>query len=386
MNILLVGYQLGIQSSGISANNFLRELQTRGGVCVKVLTTNTCVINEEHRNNYILCNLPARYIPIRFSDFIGNLIQRDISHIGWELQARRKCVQLFRHWIPDVILGYCSPVASAKIAEYLGKKYHIPYIAHFTDPIPAPSIWKPDKKYRKRMLRTLDSTFKDARFLSFANKEKLLYQQSLLLYDIIGKSFITPDSTVVRRLSRFSHINDEKRIFVYLGSIYGQRKPNNLFTAFDSFVAIYPNTELHIYDSVSSKYNDIAYSPNIGIRIIFKGRVADTASVMRGADLLIDLNAENDNVFTSYKMVEYLCSNVPILAIASPDSPTTEILKGLKTAKVVGHSNAEILNGMVDCYKMSFSEEEYIEERQNILSRFDVTNIVSNFLYVISKK
>ena len=271
MKILFIAQNLGVTSSGISANTFLKELQKREDVDVKIITTCNSIKNKGYENKYIAYKY-SEIIPSRILYYLGKKIKRDIIHVFWELKVRFSHKMMFKAWSPDIIMGYASPVAAIKIAEFLGNKYSIPYLIHFTDPIPAPLLWKPDLKYRNMMFNTLMEPFQSATLISMENSEKLFYQQSLFDFDITDKALIIPDSIENDIISRIHNRNDGKLVFVYFGSLYGLRQPHKLFSAFDLFIENTPNAELHIYDNLTNQYNSVNYSKNIGKKIYLKVR------------------------------------------------------------------------------------------------------------------
>ena len=101
--------------------------------------------------------------------------------------------------------------------------------------------------------------------------------------------------------------------------------------------------------------------------------------------MLIDLDAEGDCVFMSYKIRDYIRTTIPILSITTKGSPAYNLLSDVKTVHVVEHSKDVIFEGLKICANMTFTNEEFIEDRKAIINKYDVSNTVTNFIAKVKK-
>jgi glycosyltransferase involved in cell wall biosynthesis len=148
--------------------------------------------------------------------------------------------------------------------------------------------------------------------------------------------------------------NDKPKIFLYVGSIYHQRQPDELLKAFEIFSKD-KKVELWFLGN-NKKLNLDRY--NLNKESLSKIRLLDfqkdPSKLIEQAHVLIDFDANFKNdVFISSKLITYLNTNIPILSLTPRNSPSDNLLK----------DNIDL--GVV---KMYYNEENMPESLQRVMS------------------
>lgn len=379
MKILYLSYCVGNTSSGICSYKKILGLLANG--CeMYVLTSSSSVDTIESEGNFKYLRISS-FInrPSLIFDRVGNIIRKDITYYFWKKRIKSKVDEIFKNWKPDIVYADSFPPPTFEIAYYINEKYNIPYMLHFTDPIPAPVTWKPQIGYRSKMYKEIERPVRNAKKISFGNEAMLKYEQSLFKYNIREKSFISPDPHSATLLN-LPILKKSKSRFIFFGSFYGNRNPKLLFNAFDKLIESNPDVELLIYDSKNNVFNKKEYSKNIGNSILFVGRTNDSLSAFTNADYLIDMDGfskAGEEVYLSNKLKDYLRINRPILAITSENSPSEKLLKGLKNVLIARHSSEDIYQSLLMLIDGTYAD---YTDRLEVVKKFDIDNIVQNII------
>lgn len=375
MKILILAYEIGLTSSGISTKRIAKELINNGHE-VKILTSN---IDEELKKNIIKCSsFPTR--PARLFIWIGNLIKWDISYWAFEINCRSKVKKLILHWSPDIVYARSSPLSPFLVANWMKKRYGSRIILHFADPIPAPVSWESNLLVRKKKINTLKDVLINADLISFENSKKFILEQSYFPFDLKNRSFITPDPISTKQINIYP-INKGSIIrYVFLGTFYGNRKPISLFEAFTKLYNIKRNVELIIYDSPNSYYNNTIFSPLIGSVIKFVGRTSRVINALSRADILIDIDSCDVNeVYMSNKLKDYIGINRLCVYITSIGSPSHELLKPLTTFIYANNDVEDIFTQLRRTFMLCRNVDLDFSERNLIFNSYNV-NTITNLL------
>lgn len=324
--VLIISYALGGTSPvGIGTERILKALSRIGKYKYIVLTA------SDYKGNIpnveiIRCNHIGK-IPSRLSFLLSNLIGYELYYYMWELNVLNKVRKLKKSYNISCIYSRSTPISSCLVGAKLKIKYDLPIIMHFTDPIPAPIGWAPNQLYRRRMINQMKSLARIADIVSFGNMHMAIYQENVL-EKRFHKVFISHDPgpegfhayPILKK-----EISSEIRL-LYLGNIYGNRNPKPLFEAIQQLSSVY-NIKLDIYGDVNSvAYDNVRCFP----------KVSNIFEVMSTASILVDIDGDdNDPVFISSKLKDYLSTNRYILCISPQNSPTEALTKTMKSVSVV---------------------------------------------------
>ncbi len=368
MRILLITGRFGDQiPTGVISRMMADELRMLGN---EIAVVSSEKIGEKWiYGPHVICS-SRTLIPQSILLWISNLLGINLNTYRWRLKAYRECQKLITSFVPNIIYARSTPIMACEVAACLKKEYGIPVMMHFTDPVPAPIEWDTNLGYRRRMIATMNRILPFADSISFGNATMLKYQQSLVKYSFLYKSFVLPDPV------RCKNIYDEKRekqeiySIVYLGALYGSRNPLPIFEAITNLNNKGQRCELIIYDINRTNIR-------VPIFVRFVGRTDDVRTALLNSDLLLNIDGDdNTPVFISSKLKEYLCCCRPILSITPEGSPSRELTKGLSTVFSVTNTCNSIEEQLIKIMDMYFSHEQY-KERQTIIQSFSPQRVSS---------
>ena len=318
---------------------------------------------------HIICSSHT-FIPKRILLWASNIFRVNLITYRWRKKALRESKKLINSFAPDIIYARSTPIMVCEVAAYLKKETGVPVMMHFTDPVPAPIEWDPDLGYRRRMIATMNKILPFADSVSFGNTSMLKYQQSLLSYSFLYKSFVLPDPVRCEKLYDGRRERQEVFSIVYLGALYGNRNPLPIFDAITNLNNNGHRCELIIYDINRTNLHVPSF-------VRFVGRTMDVKTALLNGDLLLDIDGDDTiPVFISSKLKEYLCCCRPILSITPKGSPSRELTEGLKTVFSVTNTCDSIKEQLIKVMDMSFSPILY-KERETIIQSFTPQRVSS---------
>ncbi len=376
MKILIIAFHLGVTSSGNLTDRVARELCKKGH---EIIVLTGFSDGEEKEFKVIKCSSFLLRLSVRILcelEFIGNIIQRDVLFALWELWAYCNAKKILKVFLPDVVYARSSPGCSFNTGFKLSRKYNIPLMLHFADPIPPPPPWRTNKRYRSKITKTFLPATIHASSISFGNESMLIYQQETTSLDIQNKSFLLPNPIPRPRILNppSSHVV----VFTFLGSFIESRNPEAILTAFSMVLRRETSCELHIYGTsckLVAKYLK-QYKQLISDKVKFRPRTSDIYKVLEEATVLIDVDSNvQRQVYRSNKVMEYLSVNRFILSITPDNSPTYNILKDLKrTCFISNHCIENIKNGMLKAINTKW-DNGLFNERKKIREIIGISNL-----------
>lgn len=373
MKILILTFNLGVTASGIITNRLVNELYNKGHEIVVL----TGFSDDEERKFKVTKCSPFPLKPARLYTFIGNMIQRDLNLIFWELRAYYNAKKIMKLFHPDIIYARSSPGCSFNVGLRLSRKYNIPLALHFVDPLPATPDWHPNTKYRRKITKTYLPAIVHATSISFGNEAMLIYQQETTNMYLRNKSFILPNPIPERRI--FNPPSSHAVVFTFLGTFIGSRSPESLLAAFSRVLKKEPSCELRIYGtSYKLMSNYLNQYGEIGDKIKILDRTSDIYKVFEESTILVDVDANVPRqVFTSNKVMEYLSVNRYILSITPDNSPTSNLLKELKnTCFVTNHCVNNVESAMIKAINTEWSDALF-NERASIRINVGIKNLTA---------
>lgn len=353
---------------GVGAKRIVASLAEQG-FQVFVVTSQNAKITIPNVDITVRKNVPR--LPVRMSNMISDLFGKELLYFFWEIKAYMAGKKIIKN-NKDVLAIYtrANPISVCSIGIRLKKRFNLPLMMHFTDPIPAPVEWCPNLRSRKRMIKQMKEVLPYANFVSFGNIHMLKYQEKVLGQPIHNKSFISPDpgpSDFVFLPPKDSSLDSVNLLF--LGNIYGNRNPTHLFEAINELSNYH--IKMYVYGNNNAKFPDF---------VIEKTRTADILSVMRNMDILIDIDGDDESpVFISSKIKDYLSVNRPILSITPCNSPSRELLCNLSTVAVSINETGQIKEALLKLLNASYLDSAF-EERKSILKIFSSYSIAEEII------
>ena len=366
MRILLITERFGDQiPTGVISRMMAEEL--------RLLGNEIAVVSSEHIGEkwiygpHIICNSHT-LIPKRILLWVSNLLGINLITYNWRRKALADSERIARSFKPDIVYARSTPVMVCEVAAVLKKELGIPVMMHFTDPVPAPIEWDTNIQYRRRMIATMNKVLPYADSISFGNASMMNYQQSLLSYSFLNKSFVVPDPV------RCEDLYDEKRDregtyrIVYLGALYGNRNPGPLFESMEDLNKKGNKCELIVYDVNRTNLRVPGF-------VSFVGRTDNVRKALLSSDLLLNIDGDDSNpVFISSKLKEYLCCCRPVLSITPEGSPSRNLTDGLTTVFSVTNQSNLIEGQLISIMNRRFTSDMY-KERETVIQSYTPRNV-----------
>lgn len=324
-----------------------------------------------HNNVKVIIRRNTLRLPSRVSVFLSNLINRDFFYCKWVNKAYHSGINVFTKNHVSAIYTRANPISVCDVGIRLKKRFHVPLIMHFTDPVPAPIEWTQDIKKRTRQIKQMRSFLPMADSVSFGNNHMLSYVESTLGLSLSKKVFVSPDpaATSFKRLPMaISETNSF--ILLFLGNIYGNRKPGRLFNAIENLSKEY-SIVLNLYGDNNGDFPSF---------VNVCKRTNDIYSAMQNSDVLVDIDGDDkDPVFISSKLKDYLSVNRPILSITPINSPSRDLMYGLHSVVCSKNEVSDIEASLRFLIQKKFIDSDF-DERLGIIEKFNPKVIASEII------
>lgn len=367
-NIIFVSYSFGDNIPvGVGALRIAKAM-IKLGWKLFVITSTDYHSNDSNLIIQKVENFPR--LPSRVSFNLSNILQKELYYYSWEKKAKIVIKNIIKNNQIQGVYTRATPICVCTIGVFAKKHFRLPLIMHFTDPIPAPKEWSPNPMYRSRMTKQMKEYIEYADYVSFGNERMLSYQEDILLTSLKNRAFVSPDPSKNSFIMLpESNKKSNELTLVYLGNIYGNRNPYNLFEA----LRLFSNRSCH-FIIYGSRFNG---TPDF---IEFRKRTTDVSNALKEADILVDIDGDDKTpVFISSKLKDYLSVNRPILSITPLNSPTRELLANLKTIEIANNTIEDIKNSLVRLANERFYGEDY-NERIVVLEKFSAPKIAKGIM------
>ena len=273
----------------------------------------------------------------------------------WAYYAIKEGEKLIKTNQIDLIMSR-SP-SSEVAAEYLSKKYSIPWIANWNDPYPDSRYPQPYGDGPKGQISFLQKKlFKRISSLAlvhiFPSKRLANYMSQYLDFKkVIVIPHICMDDF-------FEHIQKEKNKYlriIHSGNIAYPRSPEKLFLALRKFKDIHPNVSFEISfigkQDTTFKETVLKYGLEKNISVLTPSSYVANLQLMENYDLALLVEAEmEEGIYLPTKVGDYMQSRLPIWSL----SPQRGIMNDL------------FLEGKIDYFSDNSSVEEIFKTFEEI--------------------
>jgi len=361
MKLLICSYDFGpVSSEGICTERLVRAL-LEAGCDVTLATSKTAKVRFNHDNfrAVLLPSWPGRMHKLftLLTRLLGG-IQIHGPHYAWIYRVWGLKLQVR----PDLVYGRALPFSSAVAARYLAKRFGIPLVTHFSDPVPDP--WKAlDCPEVTRMLPGARRVVQDSQAVTFPTLEGLVHQSRVLSVNLDSKGFvlnhIAPPSIYLT-----PHESRTSKIFGYFGAFYEMRTGLALLEGFAKYLRSYPDSRLVCVGTNPESVLPSATRMGILEAVSVRARVDDIRPMMVEVDVLVSVDAAfGPAIFLPTKLVEYLVVNRPILLISPSDSPGAALARRFErtVVHVANETPDAIADGMRRAGELETCESAYVE-------------------------
>lgn len=253
----------------------------------------------------------------------------------WHIRAYRKIVKKWGKRQFDCIVTFSHPIAVNLLGMALKRFFNIRWVAFFSDPwVDNPYyIYKGVKKkinlyFERKAMETADAlVFTSPEAQNLYNKKypfianKTTFLEHSFDPDLYGKNAaVEKNNKVTMR---------------YVGALYGERTAEHLLTAIGKCsIAGKIDFLFEIVGSVDKehmiRYSSILKEYDLDRVVEFKQSVPylESLRLMKESDILVIIDAQIDgSVFLPSKLIDYIGSGRPILAITPKNGATARVIK-----------------------------------------------------------
>lgn len=319
LKLLICSYDFGpVSPEGICTERLVQAFLAEG--CKVALATSTSAKIRFQHQNFLPVTLPTwPGRPHRLWTLlarIGGQIQLPGPHYAWILRMRALHLQE----TPDLIYGRALPFSSAAAARALARRIAVPWLIHFSDPVP--DAWLEQDSVEFRHLQPgVRRVTEESSAVSFPTAEGLSHQEQILSLELKSKSFVLNHIAPPPRLLP-TRPPGRAKVFGYFGAFYGKRTATALLEGFAQHLRSHPEARLLCVGSNPASVLPDARRLGIQAAVAVHERVDDIYPVMATVDVLVSLDAmTGPAIFMPTKMVEYFVVNRPILLISPATSP-----------------------------------------------------------------
>jgi glycosyltransferase involved in cell wall biosynthesis len=265
----------------------------------------------------------------------------------------------------EVMITWSQPHSSHLVGLKLKSsvKTSPKWLAHFSDPWPSNPYFKVSKLIRRINGNLFTRVLNHADVVSVTNEYVIMAEEGFSSFENRRKVHVVPHSF----MSSMYPCEDkseagDKVIVRHIGSFYGLRRPDPIFSALAVLEANEPSIAKKLrvefigakLDEKSQK--DIQKLNFASIKVLPYVSYRESLGLMQNADLLLLIDAPMEiSPFLPSKLIDYIGSNVPVLAF-TPPGPSADVVKELG-GWVASPTETELCyNALKDALKMVTSE------------------------------
>jgi glycosyltransferase involved in cell wall biosynthesis len=257
---------------------------------------------------------------------------------------KKDVVKTIEHFIraqdyqPDVLATFAFPLIDNIIGLELKGRFHLPWLAHFSDPW-VDSPFKTDDRFTRALNARLEQrVIERADRLVFTSGETADLVMSKYPAALRSKVRIVPHAYEPALFPRRSNNNNGRLVIRYMGDLYLSRTPKPLFQALEILSATEPElVNRFCFEIVGGVHeldlNQMGLSRLPEGLVLFRSRVGyrESLELMTSAAglMVIDAPVPKDakSVFLPSKLIEYIGAGRPIIGLTPPGTAADLILK-----------------------------------------------------------
>lgn len=375
-HIGIVSYLFDRKPEGICTGRLVRILLD-GGHRVTVITSKKALLKYQHPKLSFVVKSHKPRKPASLMRILARL-QGNIPTNQYLWTQRVARLSRSDMLLPDVIYGRAWPHSSVVAAYKLAKNLECPLMLHFSDPFPPPNEGYPGDQFLHDLQKIVDAS----KAITFTNTETIDYQKKFLEFDE-ESAFVL--NHVAPSRSNYG-VPPPGKNYYYLGSIGPPRPLGLLLDGFKLHLEDHPDARLHLVGSNPKHVLPEVRQRGLQESVMLLPFTQDTHAVMAKASGLISVDADIQTpVFTPTKIVEYLMTDRPVLALTPKKSPVDILLNecdGTGIA-VTEYTAADIAAGFNQLVTMNYSENQY-QHRAEVMSAFSPEAINHQFNKILA--
>jgi hypothetical protein len=244
----------------------------------------------------------------------------------WVEKCIKVCEQLIEREKFSVIISRAIPEYAHHAAMYLSKKYKIPWIANWNDPVPNSKFPRPGglgsdaplKTYTKRFLKAV---YENASWHTFPSARLKKYITGYIGGDIENKSSIIPH-IALNRFTQIGKENSNRFVMCHVGGL-SQKTRNPLYLLQPASNLIRENkicggTTINFIGNIPQEITEIARNLGIQRNVLAEGWNSYEYCLSKLSTAVVSVLIEEDTsegIYLPSKISDYLQVGNPILAL-----------------------------------------------------------------------
>lgn len=376
LRIAVVSFEFGVDSGpeGICTERLVAALETAGAEVTVV--TRVCEAASADRRTGIVAMTSRFERPTRPQAVLGTMLVGGwSSHWWWVRAVAAATVQA------DFVYARGNPLSSLLAGQGLARRLDVPFVAHFSDPIPSP--WDEVGPVRSMVTRAVRRVVDSASWVTFSTPEGADYQGEALGRDLRRKSLvvrnIVPDWNIRWRLRTHQAFT-----LLYAGGFGGRRQPDSLGrglvraaeTCGRAFRVRFVGTGVPAVGRIRGI---------VGTRISVEHvpRLPDLSREYEAADVVLSVDADDlKPVFLATKTTEALHAGRRVLIVTPPGSPAHRLFAGRwASVRVAPHDPEAIGRALLDLLDVPDSTADCeIRDRRAALAEFRAPSVARMFV------
>lgn len=210
------------------------------------------------------------------------------------------------------------------------------WIAHFSDPWISNPYFDVSYCVEKINRSILNQILTKADAISVTNEHVIEMEEEFSSAENLSKIHVVPHSYLSSMYPEKDTRNPSESLIIrYIGSFYGLRRPDPILAVLALLEVNEPDIAKKLQvEFIGSKLDEDAYREInklqlISIHILPRVSFRESLTLMQNSNLLLVIDAPmNKSPFLPSKLIDYIGSNVPILAL-TPPGPSADLVKEL---------------------------------------------------------
>jgi glycosyltransferase involved in cell wall biosynthesis len=278
----------------------------------------------------------------------------------------------------EVMITWSQPHSShlvgLKLKTFL--KTSPKWVAHFSDPWPSNPFFEVNNWIKMINEDLFTRVLNEADAITVTNEQVIATEEGFSIAKNRGKVHVIPHSFLPSMYPSENKSRASDQIILrYIGSFYGLRRPDPILSALALLEAKDPNIAKQLrLEFIGAKpdekaIRDIQKLKLVSVEVLPPVSFRESLGLMQNADLLLIIDAPMDtSPFLPSKLIDYIGSNVPVLAF-TPPGPSAKVVMELggwvvsPTETELGYEALKDALGMITAQDFSYSPPLQVVER-----------------------
>ncbi len=332
-----------------------------------------------------------RWIPLGRFGLLGKL--PDTYRI-FNFLLFNKAKQMIAENNYEVMVTWSQPHSSHLIGLKLKSSLKISpkWIAHFSDPWISNPYFEVNSWIKRINENLFNRVLNQADSISVTNEYVILAEEGFSSAENRSKLNVVPHSFLPSMYPCQEKSRPNKPIILrYIGSFYGLRRPDPILSALALLEASEPRIAKKLrVEFIGAKLDekalrDLQKLKLVSIKVLPSVSFRESLRLMQNADLLLIIDAPMEmSPFLPSKLIDYIGSNVPILAF-TPPGPSADLVKELGGWVAPSTETESGYRALKDALKVLTTEGFHYSPPIRVVERFRASENGMTFVKIIEQ-